>query len=124
MLTCCRKTSKPLVLARTQMCKRPTTEQNPNEHFLALACRQIRKERPLDFFFLFFLLHPFILLIVWVFFLTSLQQNVMLLPRIVQSCLGLVFFFELSFLGFFLFFCLFGGFVLVFFGVGKGVQIF
>lgn len=52
MLTCCRKTSKPLVLARTQMCKRPTTEQNPNEHFLALACRQIRKERPIDFFFI------------------------------------------------------------------------
>lgn len=99
MLMCCRKTSKPLVLARTQMCKRPTTEQNPNEHFLALACRQIRKERPIDIFFLNYT--PSLSSSYFLFFFlisTSLQQNVMLLPRIVRSCLGF-------FLKVFFFFC-------------------
>lgn len=51
------------------------------------------------FVLIFFLFHPFILIF---FSLTSLQQNVTLLPRIVQSCLGLgfgwfwIFFFFLS----------------------------
>lgn len=48
------KNLKAPCLGQTQMCKRPKTEQNPNEHFLALACRHIRKERPLDFLIFFY----------------------------------------------------------------------